>query len=143
MLAASASTNALSPARLWSSCQTCSAIGPLVGHCIAFLHVPLITRYTVKRVQIRQPAKSGGPAKELHRSSTVQATRRLGRGLVSLVVVHGTISNQSAAQQRAGLDHLCDARALRPRGRKLNFWQDFALRLGGNLFRTAPSDLSP
>ena len=67
----------------------------LVGHCFAVLNMPLITHAAVEGVQVRQPAKSGSSAKQLNRPSAPVATRRLGRGLVGVFVVHDTISNQN------------------------------------------------
>ena len=49
----------------------------------------------VAGVQVRQPAKSGSSAKQLHRPSAAMATRKLGRGLVGVFAVHDTISNQN------------------------------------------------
>ena len=67
----------------------------VVGHCFAFLNMPLITYAAVAGVQVRQPAKSGSSAKQLHRPSAAMATRKLGRGLVGVFAVHDTISNQN------------------------------------------------
>jgi hypothetical protein len=82
----------------------------LVGPCVSFLNMPLVTYAAVEGVQIRQPAKSRCSAEKLHQPSAPVATRRFKRE-------HGTISNVSAKP--------CGVRALPPRGRKLNFWQDF------------------
>ena len=62
--------------------------------------MPLIAGKAVEGIQIGQPAKSRSLAKQLHRPSAVIATPRFGRGLVGVVVVHDTISNQTSYSEK-------------------------------------------
>ena len=66
-------------------------VGPLVARGVIFLDMPLVTRETVKGVQVRQRAKPGCSAKQLHRPRAFMAARSFRRGRVG--VAHDTISS--------------------------------------------------
>ena len=66
-------------------------VGSLVARGVTFLDVPLVTCETVKGVQVRQRAKPGCSAKQLHRPRAVMAARSFGRGRIG--VAHDTISS--------------------------------------------------
>jgi len=66
-------------------------VGSLVARGVTFLDMPLVTRETVKGVQVRQRAKPGCSAKQLHRPRAVMAARSFRRGRVG--VAHDTISS--------------------------------------------------
>ena len=65
-------------------------VGSLVARGVTFLDVPLVTCETVKGVQVRQRAKPGCSAKQLHRPRAVMAAPSFRRGRVGLA--HDTIS---------------------------------------------------
>ena len=66
-------------------------VGPLVARGVIFLDMPLVTRETVKGVQVRQRAKPGCSAKQLHRPRAFMAARSFRWGRVG--VAHDTISS--------------------------------------------------
>jgi hypothetical protein len=75
--------------------------GSLVARGITFFDVPLITRETVKGVQVGQRTKLGRFAKQLHRPHAVMAARSFGRGRIS--VAHDTISSRCAGMWCASI----------------------------------------
>ena len=91
---------------------------PLVYDCVPFLNVPFITSKAVEGVQIGQPVKPFCFAKQLHWPSAFCATQRL-RLLVYL-------PSMTRSPTKPVVSERCGAWALPPRGRKLNFWQEFA-----------------
>lgn len=94
--------------------MTCAVVGSLAVRGVTFLDVPLVTRETVKGVQVRQRTKPACSAKQLHRPRAVMAARSYGRGRIG--VAHDTISSSPLG---------CGARVLPWSGRELNFWQCF------------------
>src|SRR6516165_5324867 len=73
------------------SCHTCPVVGSLVARRVTFLDMPLVTLETVKGVQVRQRAKPGCSAKQLHRPRAFMAARSFRWGRVG--VAHDTISS--------------------------------------------------
>ena len=94
--------------------MTCAVVGSLAVRGVTFLDMPLVTRETVKGVQVRQRTKPACSAKQLHRPRAVMAARSYGPGRIG--VAHDTISSSPLR---------CGARVLPWSGRELNFWQYF------------------
>ena len=93
--------------------MTCAVVGSLAVRGVTFLDMPLVTRETVKGVQVRQRTKPACSAKQLHRPRAVMAARSYGPRRIG--VAHDTISSSPLG---------CGARVLPWSGRELNFWQE-------------------
>ena len=89
-------------------------VGSLAVRGVTFLDVPLVTRETVKGVQVRQRTKPACSAKQLHRPRAVMAARSYGPGRIGSRMT--PISSSPLG---------CGARVLPWSGRELNFWQCF------------------
>jgi hypothetical protein len=71
-------------------------------HRFAFLDMLLAASLALEGKKIRKPAKSRRSANELHRPGAGNATRRLGRGLVGVFVIHDRVSSNGPHTGPAG-----------------------------------------